>query len=171
MANGDTFGETGMQDLPGSAARFAAEAARLGLSISVRIMPGGTRTAAEAAEACGADIARIVKSLVFLGADTGRPHLLLVSGANRVNEAAVGAALGEALARPDGAAVRALTGFAIGGVPPFGHTTPLDTYLDRELLAFSRVWAAAGTPHTMFEIAPHELARVTGATAMSMTGA
>ena len=83
-----------------------------------------TRTAEEAAAACGVTVGQIVKSLVFLGADSGKPYLLLVSGSNRVNEKGVAAHLGEKLKRPDADAVRALTGYAIGGIPPFGHDTP-----------------------------------------------
>ena len=101
-------------------------------------MTAPTRTAEEAASACGVTVGQIVKSLVFSGADSGKPYLLLVSGANRVNEKGVAAHLGEKLKRPDADAVRALTGYAIGGIPPFGHATPLATYMDRDLLAVRR---------------------------------
>src|SRR5919112_3620894 len=98
--------------LPPSAGRVQAAAERLGLAISVREMPASTRTAEEAAAACGCDVAQIVKSLVFAGRDSGRPYLLLVSGKNRVDEARVAALLGEALTRPDAQKVRDWTGFA-----------------------------------------------------------
>ena len=89
--------------------------------------------------------------------------LLLVSGANRVNEKGVAAHLGEKLKRPDADAVRALTGYAIGGIPPFGHDTPLATYIDGDLLQYDIVWAAAGTPKAVFSAAPGKLKDATNA--------
>ena len=118
-----------------SAARVQAAAERLGLTIAVREMPASTRTAEEAAVACGCDLAQIVKSLVFAGRDSGRPYLLLVSGKNRVDEARVAAVVGEPLTRPKADAVRAWTGYAIGGIPPFGHDAELPTFVDEDLLA------------------------------------
>ena len=142
---------------------------RLGLAIAVCVMPDSTRTAAEAASACGCAVDQIVKSLVFAGRETGRPVLLLVSGSNRVNEAGVAATVGEALTRPDAAQVRAWTGFAIGGVPPFGHATPLPIFVDEDLLGFDLVWAAAGTPSAVFSVDPEALARAVGAKAVRVT--
>ena len=144
--------------LPPSAARVQGAAERLGLAISVREMPASTRTAEEAAAACGCDVAQIVKSLVFAGRDSGRPYLLLVSGKNRVDEARVAAVVGEPLTRPKADAVRAWTGYAIGGIPPFGHDAELPTFVDEDLLAYEVVWAAAGTPFAVFSVAPHALA-------------
>ena len=144
--------------LPPSAARVQAAAERLGLAIAVREMPASTRTAEEAAAACGCDVAQIVKSLVFAGRDSGRPYLLLVSGKNRVDEARVAAIIGEPLTRPKADAVRAWTGYAIGGIPPFGHDAELPTFVDEDLLAYEVVWAAAGTPFAVFSVAPHALA-------------
>jgi prolyl-tRNA editing enzyme YbaK/EbsC (Cys-tRNA(Pro) deacylase) len=152
-----------------SAERVRDAAARLGLAIAIREMPQSTRTADEAASACGCRIGQIVKSLVFAGEASGEPHLLLVSGENRVDEAGVAASIGEALVRPGAAQVRAWTGFAIGGIPPFGHERPMKTFLDRDLLAFDVVWAAAGTPNAVFAIDPRELARATGAAIIPMT--
>lgn len=146
-----------MTPLPPAAERVRAAALALGLDIEVREMPTSTRTAAEAAAACGADVGQIVKSLIFRGATSGAPYLLLVSGANRVDEAAAAARLGEALERPDAAFVRTVTGFAIGGVPPFGHASTIRTYMDADLLTHAEVWAAAGTPKTMFRICPQQL--------------
>ena len=148
--------------LPPSAARVQAAAERLGLAIAVREMPGSTRTAEEAAAACGCDVAQIVKSLVFAGRDSGRPYLLLVSGKNRVDEARVAAVVGEPLTRPNADAVRAWTGYAIGGIPPFGHDAKLPTFVDEDLLAYEVVWAAAGTPFAVFSVAPHALAQAVG---------
>nr|WP_280174641.1 YbaK/EbsC family protein [Kaistia soli] len=126
-------------------------------------MPEKTRTAEEAAAACGCSVNEIVKSLVFRGTQSGRGVLLLVSGANRVDEKKVVGPIGEPITRPDAAFVRALTGFAIGGIPPFGHATPLPTFIDRDLLAHETVWAAAGTPHAIFAIDPKMLATAIGA--------
>ena len=149
--------------LPASAQRVQDAADRLGLAIAVRLMPQSTRTAEDAAAACGCAVGQIVKSLVFAGARSGTPYLLLVSGKNRVDENAAAAALGEALARAEAAHVRAWTGFAIGGIPPFGHATPLPTFIDRDLLAYEVVWAAASTPFAIFSVAPQVLAKAIGA--------
>ncbi len=153
-----------MNDLPRAAEGVQKAADALGLSVVVRIMPETTRTAAEAAAACGCPLGAIVKSLIFMGKDSGRPYLLLVSGANRVDERMAAATLGETLLRPDAAYVRTVTGFAIGGVPPFGHATPLVPFMDADLLQYETVWAAAGTPSAIFSVDPKALAGATGAT-------
>lgn len=139
-----------MSELPPSAQKVQDAAKTLGLDIAVRVMTEPTRTAQEAAAACGVTVGQIVKSLVFMGATSGKPYLLLVSGANRVNEKGVAVHLGEKLKRPGAEAVRALTGYAIGGIPPFGHDTPVATYMDRDLLQYEVIWAAAGTPKAVF---------------------
>jgi prolyl-tRNA editing enzyme YbaK/EbsC (Cys-tRNA(Pro) deacylase) len=150
--------------LPPSVNKVVAAAKALGLAIAPRLMPASTRTAHEAATACGCAVAQIVKSLLFTGAASGRSYLLLVSGANRVDEKAAARLLGEALQRPDAERVRAATGFAIGGIPPLGHATPSPVWLDEDLLAFDVVWAAAGHPNAVFAVDPKLLARATGAT-------
>lgn len=137
-----------------------------GVSAEVTAFAESTRTAEEAAAAVGATVDQIVKSLVFLAGD--RPVLALVSGANRVDPAKLAEVAGAPIRRADADAVRAATGFAIGGVPPLGHPTPLPTYLDADLLGYDRVWAAAGTPNAVFPIAPADLARVTGARVMRL---
>ena len=154
--------------LPQSVAKVVEAAKALGLSIAPRLMPASTRTAQEAAAACGCAVAQIVKSLIFTGAATGRTYLLLVSGANRVDEKAAARHLGEALKRPDAERVRETTGFAIGGIPPFGHATPSPVWLDEDLLRFDLVWAAAGHPNAVFPVDPKQLARATGATAAKL---
>lgn len=146
-----------------AAERVQAGARALGLDVTVVEMSQSTRTAEEAAAACGCAVGQIVKSLVFRGKTSGTPYLLLVSGANRVNEKAVARSIGEALTRPDAEFVRGVTGYAIGGIPPLAHKSPLKNYIDRDLLAFATVWAAAGTPESVFEVAPGRLAEVTGA--------
>ena len=152
-----------MSELPPSAQRVQDAAAALGLDIAVREMAMPTRTAEDAAAACGVTVGQIVKSLVFMGATSGKPYLLLVSGTNRVNEKGVARHLGEKLKRPNADAVRALTGFAIGGIPPFGHASALATYMDRDLLAYDVIWAAAGTPNAVFRTEPAKLRDATGA--------
>ena len=143
--------------------RVEAAAHALGLNVTIQTMSQSTRTAEEAAAACGCTVAQIVKSLVFRGKDSGRPYLLLVSGSNRVNEKAVAGILGEALARPDAQYVRDITGYAIGGIPPVGHASPIATYIDQDLLIFEVVWAAAGTPESVFSVIPAELRDKAGA--------
>jgi prolyl-tRNA editing enzyme YbaK/EbsC (Cys-tRNA(Pro) deacylase) len=155
-------------ELPDSAAKVQRAADALGLGVTVREMAATTRTAEEAAVACGVGVGQIVKSLLFAGGESGKPYLLLVSGANRVNEQGVASHLGEKLKRLDADKVRAITGFAIGGIPPFGHENPIATYIDRDLLQYDVVWAAAGTPRAVFPVDPRHLQEATGATAISV---
>jgi prolyl-tRNA editing enzyme YbaK/EbsC (Cys-tRNA(Pro) deacylase) len=152
-----------MAELQDASKRVAAAARALGLDIEIRALAASTRTAEEAAVACQCTVAQIVKSLVFRGAASGKPYLLLVSGANRVDEAGVASAIGEGLVRPDARFVREVTGYAIGGIPPFGHADPLTTFIDRDLLTHTRVFAAAGTPQSIFACDPERLAETTGA--------
>jgi len=128
------------------------------LPAKVYEFPASTRTAADAASAIGCDVAAIGKSLVFMAAESGTPVLVIASGANRVDEARVATALGEPIRKATADEVRAATGYAIGGVPPFGHAAPLRTFLDPDLAAFDPVWVAAGTPRTVFPIAFEALA-------------
>jgi Cys-tRNA(Pro) deacylase len=140
--------------------KVTAAARAHGLEIEVRSFPEGTRTAADAAAAIGCEVAQIVKSLVFVL--DGDPVVALVAGSNRLDEQRLADALGgRTVARADAAAVRVATGFAIGGVPPFGHATTLATAVDEDLLRHDVVWAAAGTPHAVFAISPGDLVRVT----------
>lgn len=157
-----------MNPVPDAVKRVVAAADALGLVVTVRVMAASTRTAAEAAAACQCALGQIVKSLIFKGKGTGRPILVLVSGNNRVDERALAGHLGEAVVRPDADFVRANTGFAIGGVPPFAHATPLVPYLDADLLQYETVWAAAGTPNAVFAVDPNRLAAVTAATVIAV---
>lgn len=152
-----------MNPLPAAAARVQAAAEALGLAIAVRLMPDSTRTAAEAAAACGCAVGQIVKSLIFKGKETERPLLLLVSGANRVDEKGIAVAIGEVLVRPDADFVRAATGYAIGGIPPLDHASPLSTFMDEDLFRYPEVWAAAGTPNAVFAVDPGRLRDAVGA--------
>jgi len=131
------------------------------LGFEVSEFPAGTRTAAEAAAAVGCEVAQICKSLVFRRLRSGEPVLVIASGGNRVDEARVGELLGEPIGKADAEFVRARTGFAIGGVPPAGHVAPVETLVDRDLLAFDVVWAAAGTPRAVFRLTPAELVELT----------
>ena len=141
--------------------RVAAAARAAGLEIDIERFPEGTRTAADAARAVGCEVGQIVKSLVFMAGDS--PILALVSGSNRVDLDRLARAAGtDAVRRADGDEARAATGFAIGGVPPFGHATPLAVLVDRDLASHDRLWAAAGLPDAVFAIAPGDLVRASG---------
>jgi prolyl-tRNA editing enzyme YbaK/EbsC (Cys-tRNA(Pro) deacylase) len=121
-----------------------------------REFPAGTRTAQDAAAAIGCDVGQIVKSLVFVRDD--EPLLVLCSGANTVDAERLG------LAKADADVVRRATGFAIGGVPPYGHPAPLETLIDEDLLGYDEVWAAAGTPRSVFPLTPAQLVARAGGT-------
>ena len=143
--------------------RFINAAAQAGLRIEVREFPEGTRTAAEAAQAVGVQVGQIVKSLVFMAG--GAPILCLVSGANRLDTTRLAAASGAvSVIRATADEARDATGYAIGGVPPFGHVRDLPVYCDRDLLQYEVVWAAAGAPTSVFPIKPDSLVAASGAT-------
>ena len=142
-------------------ARVVDAARSAGLEIEVRRFPEGTKTAQDAADAIGVTVGQIVKSLVF-GVDD-EIVMALVSGANQLDEKKLAAAAGGAkCARVDADAVRAATGFPIGGVPPFGHSTQLRVFVDPDLLQYDEVWAAAGTWNDNFGAAPADIVRVAG---------
>lgn len=149
-----------------AAQRVQAALAGLGLSLEVVELPASTRTSQEAAAAVGCEVAQIAKSIVFRAAASNRPVLVIASGVNRVSEGSVAAALGEPLAKADADFVRARTGFVIGGVPPVGHLERPVTFVDEDLFAFQTVWAAAGTPHAVFQLKPDDLPRMTGGRVM-----
>lgn len=132
-----------------------------GFSLEVQELSQSTRTAQEAADAVGCVVGQIVKSLIFRGSQSQKPYLLLVSGSNRVDVHAVEDRLGEKLEKPDADYVRQITGFAIGGVPPFGHATPMSAIIDPDLLQYPRIFAAAGTPNAIFGLTPEELLNLT----------
>ena len=151
-------------------ARKVAEAATaLDLSITIKEFDAGTRTAEDAAKAIGCTVAQIVKSLLFVV--DGRPTMALVSGANRLDEKKLAGACEvsrKKVKRSDAETAREATGFAIGGVPPFGHTRQLSTYIDQDLMQFDLIWAAAGTPNAVFSIRPQDLVRVTAGTVVHL---
>ena len=162
--------------------RFETWLADANTGLAVREFPAGTRTAADAARAVGCEVGQIVKSLVFVAA--GAPvvalvsgdavpdesHKLLVSGANRVDEKRLGAIAGEPVVKADADTARTATGYSIGGVPPFGHATEVAVFMDRDLLGYEVVWAAAGRPDSVFEIAPGRLRELSGATVVDLKG-
>lgn len=140
--------------------RFEVAATAAGLSLEIRRFPQGTKTAADAALAIGCEIGQIVKSLVFMA--DGRPFLALTSGSNRADQSRLAALLGsEEVRRASPEEAREATGYAIGGTPPFGHSRRLAVLIDRDLLSYDLVWAAAGTPDSVFPITPVELLRTT----------
>ena len=126
-------------------------------------MPGTTRTAQEAADAVGCALDQIAKSIIFAGLESGQALLFVTAGGNRVDDEKASAVAGEALGKADAGLIRAQTGFAIGGVSPIGHLSPIRAFWDPRLDAFSEVWAAAGTPRHVFPIGPAVLKRLSGA--------
>ncbi len=152
-----------------TAQKVADAAQSLGLPIDIKEFEASTRTAQDAANAIGCQVAQIVKSLLFVVA--GQPTMVLVSGDNRLDEKKLAALCGvgrKKVKRADAEVARAATGFAIGGVPPFGHTAPLPTYIDEDFLQFDLIWAAAGTPNAVFPITPADLVRVSGGAVASL---
>jgi prolyl-tRNA editing enzyme YbaK/EbsC (Cys-tRNA(Pro) deacylase) len=149
--------------------RFREAAAGTGVEITVSHFPEGTKTADDAARAIGCDVAQIVKSLVFVVEADATAILVLTSGANRVDVDKLAAHVGAAVRRANADEVRAATGFAIGGTPPFGHPQPVRTLVDPLLTTFAVVWAAGGTPDTVFPLSSDDLVRVTGGEIVDVT--
>ncbi|HRJ42747.1 MAG: YbaK/EbsC family protein [Caldilineaceae bacterium] len=152
------------QELSSSAQRVQEALAGFGMDLQVMELTQSTRTSAEAALAVGCDVGQIAKSLIFRARQSGQAVLVIASGRNRVDEKRVAVLLGEAIGKADADFVRAATGFVIGGVPPVGHSQPLQTLIDGDLLAYDEIWAAAGTPNALFRLAPAELVTITGGT-------
>jgi prolyl-tRNA editing enzyme YbaK/EbsC (Cys-tRNA(Pro) deacylase) len=160
--NTGPFAESVMPLKP-AAQRVADLLAAQGLPDRVTEFPDSTRSSAEAAAAIGCTVAQIAKSLVFKAA-SGRPVLVIASGSNRVDEKKIAAEIGQKVGRADADYVRARTGYAIGGVAPLGHSEPPIVLIDRDLLALDPIWAAAGTPNSVFSMTPDELLRLSGGT-------
>lgn len=148
--------------LPAAAQRVQDHLTAIDPAFQVQEMPDSTRTAEEAAAACGCTVAQIAKSIIFRGKTSGRPILVIASGVNRVDEKKVRDALGEKPSRADADFVRGKTGFAIGGVPPVAHAEPPVVLIDRDLLAFDEIWASGGTPRAVFALDPARLEGLTG---------
>ncbi|CAB3675306.1 YbaK/EbsC family protein [Achromobacter mucicolens] len=148
--------------LPESAQRVARLLVELGHDKPVVVLPQTGKTSAEAAAGLGCEVAQIAKSIIFRRATDNAPVLVIASGANRVDEAKVAAQVGE-LAKADARFVRDMTGYAIGGVCPIGHAVKPVMLLDADLFNYESLWAAAGHPHTVFNLTPAQLADMTGA--------
>ncbi|MCP1199829.1 YbaK/EbsC family protein [Notoacmeibacter sp. MSK16QG-6] len=151
------------QTLPKPARIVLDDADKRGIAIEIVRTEKSARSAEEAAEAVGADVGQIVKTLVFQGKQSGEPLMVLTAGDRRVDEKAVARLIGEKIRRPDAEFVRQATGFAIGGVSPFGSSSSIRCLMDETLFRFETVWAAAGTPYHVFAIAPKALQKATGA--------
>lgn len=149
------------QKLSASAQRVQHALKAQGMDLRVTELPDSTRTAVAAAQAVGCAVGQIVKSLIFQGKKTRQPYLVLVSGANHVDEKKLRRIVGEKIGKADADFVRAHTGFAIGGVSPVGHKEPLSTVIDEDLLGYEQLWAAAGTPHAVFALTPADLQQLT----------
>ncbi|MDX1686398.1 MAG: YbaK/EbsC family protein [Candidatus Promineifilaceae bacterium] len=149
-----------MSQLSDSAQRVQDVLDAHGITAQVVELPDSTRTAQEAAQAIGCDVAQIVKSLVFKTRDEERSVLILTSGSNRVDVKKVGRAVDETIVKADADFVRDHTGFVIGGVPPVGHLDPPITIIDEDLLQYGEIWAAAGTPFAVFRLTPDELLEI-----------
>ena len=151
-----------MSNLSSSAQKIQDLLIELGYEYTVIEHVESTRTAQEAADRAGCLLGQIVKSLIFKGKDSHKPILVLTSGVNRVDEKRITEYAGEHIVRADADFVRAVTGFAIGGVPPIGHTQTMETYLDEDFLQYATIWAAAGTPNAIFELRTEDLQKMAG---------
>lgn len=157
------------KELSKNAKRVQTALAGFGLDLVVVEFPESTRTAQDAANAIGCHVEQIVKSLVFQRQPSGKPVLIAASGGNRVNEKRIKEILGEKIVRAEAEFVREVTGFPIGGVPPVGHTQPIETIIDEDLMQYDEIWAAAGTPNAVFRLSPSELAQITGGNVTRIT--
>lgn len=151
-----------MSTLSSTAQKIQVLLQTLGYPYTVIEHAESTRTAQEAADRAGCHLGQIVKSLIFRGQVSNKPILVLASGPNRVNEKRISEYAGEPIGKADADFVRAVTGFAIGGVPPLGHVEPMETFLDEDFFQFQTIWAAAGTPNAIFELKTEDLQKMTG---------
>ena len=151
------------------AQKVAGALRALGFEPEIVEFAESTRTSADAARRIGCEVGQIAKSLVFKGRQSERPVLVIVSGANQVNEWRIGVLLKEALDKAKPAFVREHTGYAIGGVPPVGHPKPIETFIDQDLMKHGEIWAAGGTPNALFRLTPQDLATMTGGRVVKVT--
>lgn len=158
-----------IQTLPKSAQSIQEALASKGLECNVLVLSESTRTASDAALTIGCNVAQIVKSLIFKTKHTGKPVLILASGANRVKEKVIESHVGEKITKADADFTREVTGFAIGGIPPMGHKQIIaHIFIDEDLLKFDNVWAAAGTPNAVFNLQSKNLLELTAGKVISM---
>ncbi len=141
-----------------------------GFSCEVKELPGSTRTAKEAAQSIGCDVAQIAKSLIFIDRESGNPVLVIASGANQVDVKKVKRTTGIHLIKADGKFVKERVGFAIGGIPPVGHQEKIMTLLDISLKDYEWIWAAAGTPFAVFQLSSNEIEKMTGGKFIDLKG-
>ncbi|HET7639082.1 MAG TPA: YbaK/EbsC family protein [Ktedonobacteraceae bacterium] len=156
------------EELSSSAQKVQDLLKNRGFASRVVELSDSTRTAKEAAQAIGCEVEQIVKSLVFKGKHSHNPLLVVASGPNRVNEQQISKLVGEPIEKADANFVRQRTGFVVGGVPPLGHSEPLQTLIDEDLLQYKEIWAAAGTPHAVFQLTPTDLQAMTGGQVVSI---
>ena len=150
------------RELKPSAEKVQQAVRELGYEFTIVEFDESTRTSVDAANAIGCTVGQIAKSVIFKAAESGKPVLVLASGPNRVDTKLLSQALGEPIAKADASFVRESTGFVIGGVPPVGHSEPVQTFIDQDLFNFDEIWAAAGTPNAVFRLTPHALEAMTG---------
>ena len=148
------------QELSSSAQKVQDVLEDFGLSLQVVELPASTRSAVDAADSIGCELGQIIKSIIFKGKRTHRAILVLASGKNRIDERVIEVLIKEPLGKANADFVRQATGFAIGGVPPVGHNHEIETYIDRDLLDYEMLWAAAGTPNAIFALTPEDLTRI-----------
>ena len=149
------------EELSRSAQKFQDLLTSLGTAFEVVELPSSTRTAIEAAAAIGCSVAQIAKSIVFRTVNDKQPIMVIASGVNRVNEARIADLVGEPIEKADAAYVKEQTGFVIGGVPPLGHTKPINTIIDEDLLQMEELWAAAGSANSVFKLSGRHLLEMT----------
>jgi len=148
-------------NLKKSAERVQTVLNEFGYELNVVEFSDSTRTAQEAANAIGCTVGQIAKSLIFKGKSSQKHILIIASGTNRVNEKLVKEYIGEKLEKADAEFVLEHTGFVIGGIPPVGHIKPITTFIDEDLMQYSEIWAAAGTPNAVFKLTPQILVEIT----------
>ncbi|MFA6527316.1 MAG: YbaK/EbsC family protein [Candidatus Babeliales bacterium] len=157
-----------LNNLKKSSLKVQAVLNQFNLNLIVKEFPDSTRTAQQAADAIGCQLGQIAKSLIFKCKNSGTPLLVVASGKNRVNEKSVATQIGEPIEKADAQFVLASTGFAIGGIPPIGHASTMQTLIDQDLMAYESIWAAAGTPNAVFKLLPADLVAMTGGKIISV---
>jgi prolyl-tRNA editing enzyme YbaK/EbsC (Cys-tRNA(Pro) deacylase) len=158
-----------MSTLKNSAYKVQVVLDRFGLELKVVELSKSTRTAMEASEAIGCELGQIAKTLIFKGCRSQLPVCIIISGLGYIDETKLQDILGEDIEKADAAFVAEHTGYVIGGVPPVGHTTKIRTLIDGDILQYSTIWAAAGTPHAVFNLTPDNLVRITQGNIVSIS--
>lgn len=141
----------------------------IGMSFEVKTLQESTRTADDGAKAIGCEVGQICKSIIFKAKQSNKPVLVLASGINRINEKSIKDFVGEKILKADADFTREVTGFAIGGIPPIAHRTKIEkVYIDQDLKQYESIWAAAGTPNSVFELNFESLVKMTGGVVVSI---